>query len=199
MLEGLNSNAWIVTAYLVVASIALLTGLREQFARRAAGNDVLLPWFWFLSSVLFVSMSIAHAGELGGAAADYARRGAHEDGWYEARRSAQAAAVGILASVWAIVTLLALWRIPERRRRYLPPTIAITTLLCYSAIRLISLHHVDTLLYRRNVQGAGVGVLVELSMLVVLALISLWARHRTRRLARLDDDVAAGASSAFVR
>ncbi len=120
MLEAFNTNTWMVAAYIVVAALACLTGLREQSVQRTRHASELLPVFWFLTSALFISMAIAHAGELGGAAADYARSGAYADGWYESRRSIQVVVVAVVAVLWALATLVALWRIPERRRRYPP-------------------------------------------------------------------------------
>ena len=185
MLDMLNSNTWMVLTYAVVAALAAFTGIREQSAQASHRTLDLVPAFWFLTSTLFLTMAIAHACELGGAVADYARRGAYNDGWYDARSSLQVIAVGAVAVLWAIVTLLALWRIPERRRRYLPITIAITTLLCFSAIRLVSLHVVDTVLYRRNLQGVRVGVVVEFVLVAVAALVIDWGRRRAGRTRRL--------------
>ena len=184
MLEALNSNSWMVAAYIFVASLACLTGSREHSAQRGRHSTHLLPVFWYLTSALFVSMAIAHAGELGGAVADYARSGAYAEGWYESRRSIQVVVVVVVAALWALATVLALWRIPERRRRYLPMTIATTTLMCFSAIRLVSLHHVDTLLYRRSIEGLRIGVLIEFFLVSVAVVIIDWARrslHRTRQ------------------
>ena len=181
MLEAFNTNTWMVAAYIVVAALACLTGLREQSVQRTRHATELLPVFWFLTSALFISMAIAHAGELGGAAADYARSGAYADGWYESRRSIQVVVVAVVAVLWALATLVALWRIPERRRRYLPMTIATTTLMCFSVIRLVSLHHVDTLLYRRSIEGLRIGVIVEFFLVALAAVIIDWARRHVRR------------------
>jgi hypothetical protein len=190
MLEAFNTNTWMVAVYLVAAALACLTGLREQSAQRALRTTDLLPVFWFLTSALFGSMAIAHAGGLGGAVAEYARSGAYADGWYESRRPIQVVVVGAVALIWAVVTLLALWRIPERRRRYLPMTIATTTLMCFPVIRLVSLHHVDTLLYRRSIEGLGIGVIIEFGLLAIVALAAGSARRRTPQVTPFQHDVA---------
>lgn len=180
MLEAFNTNTWMVVAYILVAVLACLTGLSERSAQRLHHTTDLLPMFWYLVSALFVSMAIAHAGELGGAVADYARSGAYSDGWYESRRSVQVAVVVGVAMLWALATVVALWRIPARRRRYLPMTIVTSTLMFFSVIRLVSLHRVDTLLYRRSIEGLRIGVMIEIFLVTVAAVITDWARRSQR-------------------
>ena len=187
MLEAFNSNTWVVAAYLLAAALACLTGLSERSAKQAHQNATLLPAFWFLTSVLFLSIAIAGAGELGKTLTGFARSGAYADGWYESRGSLQVVIVAVISLLWAILTLLALWRIPERRRRYLPMTLATATLMCFSAIRLVSLHQVDTLLYRRSVEGLRVGVIIELLLVTVAAVIINRARRTVIQVPSLPE------------
>jgi hypothetical protein len=72
-----------------------------------------------------------------------------------------------------VTVLVALWRVPERRRRYLPTAIVVFSLQCYAAIRLVSLHHVDALLHRSELNGARLGALVEIGGLLLTILVTL--------------------------
>ena len=79
ILEAFNTNTWVVAAYLLAAALACLTGLRERSAKQAQQNATLLPAFWFLTSALFLSIAIAHAGELGGSLTGNAATGREND------------------------------------------------------------------------------------------------------------------------
>ena len=81
---------------------------------------------------------------------DIGRDRARAGGWYDVRRSLQAWVIGSVAAVWAVTVAVAVWRVPERRRRYLPTAIVVFTLVCFVGVRLISLHQVDALLHNHE-------------------------------------------------
>ena len=62
----------------------------------------------------------------------------------------------------------------DRIRRYGPPLACVVGLTGFAATRIVSLHQVDTLLYRRLILGARVASLVEL--ILTLGLVVLAAR-----------------------
>jgi hypothetical protein len=66
----------------------------------------------------------------------------------------------------------ALWRVPARRRRYLPAALAVFTLMCFIGVRLISLHQIDAVMYRRDLAGARFGAVAELAILAVAVLLT---------------------------
>jgi hypothetical protein len=72
------------------------------------------------------------------------------------------------------VVVVALWRVPERRRRYLPMAIVSFSLMCYAGIRVVSLHQVDTVLYRRHIAGAKVGSVVEILGIATAIVVTSW-------------------------
>lgn len=74
--------------------------------------------------------------------------------------------------------VVAIWRVPERRRRYLPAAIVVSSLICFAAIRMVSLHYVDALLYNHPIVGVRIGSIVELG-LTTLALAAATFRLGT--------------------
>jgi hypothetical protein len=181
VLAGLNSDWWPAAAALAAAALALRAGLAERSRLRGGSTDNLLPAFWYSTSAILAAMAFAHAGDIGDLIADFGRRSSRSEGWYESRRVIQVVAVGIVAATWASLTFAAVLRFPERRRRYLPMLLVILSLMCFVAIRLVSLHHIDTVLYRTTVDGARVGVLIELTGLMFAAAMTFWQPRRSIR------------------
>jgi hypothetical protein len=82
--------------------------------------------------------------------------------------------VGLVGAGWFVAVSVACLRTPERRRRYLPMGLAVVTLAAFVAIRLVSLHQVDSVLYRRHIEGVRVGTLIELSLLLLTSVVTCW-------------------------
>jgi len=181
MAGWLDSNSVRVACYLAVAAASFVAGLREH--RRARTNSNLWPTLWFLTAVLFLFMALGRAGNVAELAADIGRREAQHAGWYDNRRKYQAMVVSAVAGTWFVAVVVALWRVPERRRRYLPMALLSFTIGCFAGIRTISLHQVDGLLYRRFIAGAKVGSVIEVALLAVAFATTFWqpAPHPDRR------------------
>ena len=174
MLGGLNSSTWPVLFSLVVAILCIAVALRETRLRRHEPWAYLWPLFWVATALVLVVMAVGQAGDVGQFLADIGRRDALANDWYERRRSAQTVIVAGVTLVWALTALIAIWRVPERRRRYLPVALVVLSLVCYGTIRVISLHHVDALVYRRHLFGAEVGRLIELTGISVAFAICVY-------------------------
>ncbi|MDQ1423013.1 MAG: hypothetical protein QOD72_511 [Acidimicrobiaceae bacterium] len=159
MLGWLDSNGLRIAGYAAAAIAAFVAGRRER--PLVGANPNLWPAFWFLTSGLFLFMALGRAADFAGLATDLGRSEAVAHGWYAERRKFQAALVGSLGAIWFVAVVVALWRVPERRRRYLPMAIVAFSLMCYAGIRVVSLHQVDAVLYRRHLAGAKVGSVVE--------------------------------------
>jgi hypothetical protein len=169
----LESPAAAICGYVSLVGLTLVLGWREVVQRRRGVAVALWPAFWFTTTVLLVVMAIGRASDTGELLADLGRRRARSAGWYETRRSAQAAAIGAIATIWAIVVLAAVWRVPERRRRYLPTALAIVTLVAFAGARIVSLHQVDALLDDRNIVGLSVGAFIELSLIALVFVVAV--------------------------
>jgi hypothetical protein len=85
-----------------------------------------------------------------------------------------------VGAIWFISVVIALWRVPARRRRYLPAFVVVFTLMCYAGIRLVSLHQVDALLYRRYFHGVKYDAVFELIGLAIAIVVCVTA-PRARR------------------
>jgi hypothetical protein len=175
----------LVSVYAAVAALCVFVGLRERHEKHADDID-LLPSFWFVSAALLAFMAFARATDLGDTITEIGRNEVRDEGWYETRRSIQAFVVGAIGLCWAVLVVVGIWRVPERRRRYLPSAVALFTLVCFTAARVISLHQVDTVLYRREIAGARAGVVLELVLVAVLlactvARINVRSRHDRAR------------------
>jgi hypothetical protein len=172
MLGWLDSNGLRIAGYAAAAIAALLAGRRER--PLVGANPNLWPTFWFLTSGLFLLMAVGRAADFGGIATELGRSEALSHGWYAERRKFQAAVVGTLGAIWFIVVVVALWRVPERRRRYLPMAIVSFSLMCYAGIRIVSLHQVDAVLYRRHIAGAKIGSVAEILGIATAIIVTCW-------------------------
>jgi len=167
------SSHWLrVIGYVLLVVLSLVARRRER--SRAAEVDGVWPPFWLLTAGFLAVMAIGRAGDIGSLIADLGRGRAADSGWYETRRPMQAAVVVVLGAVWFVTVSVACWRTPERRRRYLPMGLMVVTLAAYAAIRVVSLHHIDALLYRRELADIRVGTVIEVTLLIVTGIVTFW-------------------------
>lgn len=180
MLEWADRNILRLLAYVAVGAVCLVAAKREH----PDDPSVWRP-FWPSTAAIFFVLALGRARGLAEWMIDQLRGEAYEAGWYDARRPLQAAVVLSIGGAWLISVAVACWRIPERRRRYLPMTVAVLTVGAYVAVRTVSLHQVDTVLYRRDVLGLRVGTLLEYLLLLATGVVATWssAGRRTARVA----------------
>lgn len=168
----MNSHWLRVIGYVVLVVLCLVARWREQ-GRADEGDGVWRP-FWLVTAGFLAAMAVASAGDVAQLLSDLGRGQAAEGGWYDIRRPFQRAALVALGAAWLIFVAFALLQTWERLRRYLPMGFMVTMLAGYAAVRIVSLHQVDQLLYRRDIAGVRVGILIEAALLVVTGLITLW-------------------------
>jgi hypothetical protein len=175
VISSLADSNWLrVFGYGAATAAALHAGSRER--RRwphGAGRDI-WPTFWFLTAGLLAVMALGRAADVGGLVSEFGRREAREEGWYELRREYQAAAVASVGAIWLVAVVVAVWRVPERRRRYLPVALVVFSLICFAGIRVISLHQVDTVLYNHPIRGVRIVAFVELTGIALAVLATYW-------------------------
>ncbi|HWL42365.1 MAG TPA: hypothetical protein VNQ73_05430 [Ilumatobacter sp.] len=142
--------------------------------------------FWPLTAVLLAAMAIGRAGDVAGRLRDVVRDGALSDGWYEQRRHWQVAVVAAVGVIWLVGGLAVCLRTLERRPRYLPVVITTAALCGFMAVRMVSLHQVDSILHHRHLAGMRVGTVLEFVLLAMfggatlVALRPLWALGTAR-------------------
>lgn len=169
----LDTTACAVVLYALAGTTAVVIGVVER-RRGGAADPKLWPMFWFATGGLLLVMAAGRASNVSDLLTDIGREHARSGGWYEVRRSLQAWVIGAVAVVWAVTSAVAVWRVPERRRRYLPTAIVVFTLLCFVGVRLISLHQVDALLHNRGVRGVTIGSIVEVALLLLVVAVAAW-------------------------
>lgn len=197
MLGGLNNSTWPVALTASVAAVCVAVGCREVIFIRRRQLAYLWPTFWFTTAILLLVMAFGQASDVGDLLADAGRREALRNSWYEDRRSAQAIVVAAVATLWAIMALVTIWRVPERRRRYLPMALIVLSLVCFGAIRVVSLHQIDELLFRRHIGDVEIGRAVELvglslALIVATTHLTMWPRFPidVERTFRLNGETA---------
>ncbi len=158
--SGLRAAGYAVTGLICVVA-----------ASREAASQSAVRWraFWYLTAAVLVAMALARAIGIDDLLTQLGREQARLDGWYRTRRRLQAALVGTVAATWIVVVFVSIWRVPERRRRYLPTALAAFTIMCFAAARSVSLHHVDAVLYHRSIAGVPVVAIAEWSLLALTA------------------------------
>jgi hypothetical protein len=184
----LDANWVRVAGYLVAATASCVVGLRELGPARS--DNRLWPPFWFLAGGLLVMMAIGRTGDVGHWLSSLGRRMAVSEGWYASRRKPQAVAVASVAAIGMLTTIVVLWRVKERRRRYVPTALSIFTLLCFAGIRVVSLHEVDDVVYRVEVAGMPLDAAVELALLFTVITVTVRQLRRGSLPARTSPSSA---------
>ena len=83
---------------------------------------------------------------------------------------------------------------PSTRRALV--TALIGSVITFAAIRTVSLHHIDTLLYRRDLLGVRIVSVVEIALLVVVTMVTVAA---IRPIDRAHVDVSRSGVAAPLR
>jgi hypothetical protein len=176
-----RSVGLVVLGYIVAAAWSYWLFRFEVAAERRDPSSTLQSRFWLSTAGVLATMAVGRLVHLGDLVGGYGRHEAHVQGWYDARRSIQAVAVlAIFAAgvAWMVAMLLTFWRAPDRRR-YTPTAIAVGWLVCFDAIRVISLHQVDTVVTWSTIHGAQLGIVLEIAALVAVMLTMAWARRQS--------------------
>lgn len=172
MAELSSSNGVRVVGYAALAALALVARRRER--GRATVADGVWPPFWWSTAAFLAALALARAGDIGSLMSRLGRGRAVEDGWYDSRRPIQAAVVAVVGTVWLLTVSIAVWRTPERRRRYLPVGVLLVTLAAFGAVRVVSLHHIDGVIHDVQIAGVRVGTVIEVALQVCTALAMCW-------------------------
>lgn len=168
-------------AYVAVGALCLVAWYRE---RPAGDNPAVWATFWAITAAVMLGLGLSRLLAIDDIVTGTGREAAQQGGWYEARRGFQALVVGGLGIAWVTATGLAIWRVPERRRRYLPAAIVVLTIVCFAAARAVSLHHLDHVLYDVELAGTRTVVFIEFGLLLALG-VACVVGLRTRAPARL--------------
>lgn len=165
-------------AYFVCAGVCVFAWNAERRLRGPTRVD-LWPQFWLATAGILMLMGAARALGIHDLLTEAGRQQARSDDWYEARRGLQVFVVFTISAVWLTTCGLAVWMVPERRRRFLPAFLVTAAIAAFAAVRAVSLHHVDGLLYRTSIAGIELVVFAEIGLLSLLALLAISRMPRT--------------------
>ena len=163
----MNSELLRIGAYLSTACVVLL-GWRRETSQGRPDDPGLWPKMWLMTAILLLGFALARAVGAPNLITDIGRSEARSNGLYDARREFQAILIAGIALAWFAAVLVAVWRVPERRRRYLPAIVVVMAIVAFAAIRTVSFHYVDQILYNRPIYGIRGVVYVELGLLALL-------------------------------
>lgn len=184
LLSGwLDEDGLRVAGYIAVGLACLGVARRDQTRPQRLSPGAAWALFWYLTGALMLLLALARLADFDEFLAEAGRREARSTGWYDTRRRYQAMAVAGISAVWTVVAAVAVWRVPARRRRCLPMALVTFTIICFAAVRAISLHQIDALLYRREISGVRIVVVTELALLAAAILAVVWHPFDRRPLA----------------
>jgi hypothetical protein len=127
-----------------------------------------------MAAVVSVFLGIGRATSLGRWITGIGRSEARAEGWYGRRRRYQALAIGLIGITGFGLPVVSLWRARSRRLHYIIAVALEIGLVCFVGARLISLHQVDSVLYRRRFHGAQVGTVIEQLLLGLCVAVAAW-------------------------
>jgi hypothetical protein len=144
-----------VAAYVLLGLACAAAAARPCHRRSTA----VVLW---VGAVLWGGAALAGALSLGGEVSHAGRQAAWMEGWYGDRRAVQLAVVMVLAATTGLAAAVLLVLPLARPTRVLAVTW--TALAGFLAIRVVSLHAVDAVLYREGIAGVSRGILFELAL-----------------------------------
>jgi hypothetical protein len=171
----IEDHVFQTTILFIAATACLYAGYAsmptpEGWSRRLATPAT----FWFIFGSALILLAIAKLVGLQHFLGGHIRDLARQDGLYDLRRPYQRLAndavigLALLAFTGGVVIWVKKWFV------LIAPLAAMIVLLAFTAIRAISLHNVDTVLYRTNMWGVSVGALIEVILTSSIAGIALF-------------------------
>ena len=129
-------------------------------------------------ALLALARNLDFGPEITSAGRDFAK--AH--GWYPERREYQRAVDILLATGCGALALSVLAFRPWRERGRIVASCLFLALLAYVAIRAVSYHNVDQLLYNRSIDGVRINAIIELALIGAIGATTVrWPTGPARR------------------
>jgi hypothetical protein len=179
MADLIDSSALRAGCYLVVAVLAVAAAYSDRSVA-AQEHSRLWRFSLVLAALVLVGLAAASFGDVGDILTGFGRERAHRAGWYDTRRGVQATVVLGVFAVWCISVIVSILAVPSRRRSYLPAVLGLFTVWAFVAVRLVSYHDIDTLLYSRDIGGVRIVAAVEICLLAATAAAFVFGLGRSR-------------------
>ena len=175
---GIGDASWAgwltLAAYAVAACLALLAyrscrpeaGRLDRIHPHEARHQRLLARFWLVACVTLTVLGVNKQLDLQSLFTQLLRDAAHQQGWYDSRRSYQFAFVVIIAGAGVVGVVAMAWVWRRVLDRVWIALLGLMWMMSFVVIRAASFHHVDTFL--RSITRAGT-VAFELSGIAMVA------------------------------
>lgn len=177
--QRLGSTGWLTIAcYLAAAAVSVRAcrRLQHERARRAPGGagqpDDLraLTVLWVIVAIVMCALPAMKLLQVQTSILGELRSTARAHGWYSERRPYQAAAILVVVGTGLAVIAIALSRLRRVLSRAIGAIVGTALLLSFVTIRAISLHRVDSVLYRERI---SYGTLIELGGIGIIAVAAV--------------------------
>ena len=173
---NLDADSLITAIYLGAAGLcaiaALVVGRRDERSWIEVGA-------WLLLAGGLTAVVVLDILGVQQTAAAVGREAARSEGWYWNRREVQAAVVCCLGLAFGAVVVLAL--VLLRRHRIRNSVAAAVILGCFLAVRAVSFHYVDRVLYGELFGGLEPNDIAEATLALLVGLTALQALLRSER------------------
>ena len=172
LIAALNGRGLRVVAYLLAAALSFAAAW--QAAPGSRRRDWPLLSFWLAAGSILAALAVSQEVHLAARIADIGRTVFRTEGWYASRRPVQEAAVLVTlagAGLFTVGGSVVLVRM--QRARIVPGFSALMALATFLAVRAISLHGIDAVLYRRAINHVYVNAIAELGATLLIAITAL--------------------------
>ena len=173
----INGQGLQVAFYIVIAAVVALVAWRQSGSR---------AWTFLALSIALVVLAGLKAAGVQAEITQDGRSLSHHEGWYQSRRIVQCLVVSVLALVGIAPLLPGIGdRVPLIGRSPYRFTLSACFLFCaYILVRMVSLHYVDSVLYRTDLHGVSINSIVEMLLVATIgatAVLDGFVLHRSRR------------------
>jgi hypothetical protein len=175
MMSDLVDSNWPRAAlYFLAAALSFYAAMLQR--RRAASGADRVMWFWFGLAGLLALLGVGRLGDLGPWITDQGREIAEAQGWYDDRRRFQSKAVELVLLMGAgTIGVGLLWFFWSASREHPLAFIAIAFLMTYVAVRAISWHTADAVLYSHPFGGPHPNGPIEIAGTLLMCIAAAWA------------------------
>lgn len=172
--DALSSTLLREVAYLLAACFCAAAARRSAY--RTGTRDFVAIAFWTAVAALLVFLALSRQVDLSTRVADVGRNLFQREGWYPDRRPIQRFAIYIIIMAAAGLGLAGSLLYLRRVRAHLMfGWLALVNLVGFLAVRAISLHYIDAVLYRRSIGSIPFNAIAELGVTLPLALAAILA------------------------
>lgn len=159
--------------YLAASALCLYAAFLER--RRSGGHERVF-WFWLALGALLLLLGVGRFGDLGPWFTDQGRELAESQGWYDERRRFQSRAVELVIFAGGVAILFGVaWFFRSVSREHPLAFIAIAFLVTYVAVRAISWHTADAILYSHPFGGPHPNGIIEIAATLLMCVAAAWA------------------------